>query len=93
MFGVSRSRRAPHHARANARQYFGPALRLDFVSVALASLRLTRGPLSREHAGPRERDQLGVGIRTGSTLLFVSVRNGHKRRADARLTTVKTDKI
>jgi hypothetical protein len=40
------------YARPNVRQYFGPALRVDFGSVALASLRLTSGRLRREHAGP-----------------------------------------
>src|SRR5207302_6023128 len=41
--------------RPDVRQYFGPALRVDLGSVALASLRLTRGRLRREHGGPAER--------------------------------------
>jgi hypothetical protein len=42
---------APRRARprANVRRYFGPALHVDFGSVALASLRLTSGRLGREH--------------------------------------------
>src|SRR6266516_6409545 len=43
---------ADRDGRPNVRQYFGPALRVDFGSVALASLRLTRGRLRREHVGP-----------------------------------------
>lgn len=46
---------APHAAGANVRQYFGPAPRADFGSIALASLRLTSGGFRREHAGPPER--------------------------------------
>src|SRR6266516_7857246 len=46
---------ADRDGRPNVRQYFGPALRVDFGSVALASLRLTRGRLRREHVGPVER--------------------------------------
>jgi hypothetical protein len=40
--------------RSDVRQYFGPAPRVDFGSIALASLRLTSGGLRREHAGPDE---------------------------------------
>jgi hypothetical protein len=46
---------APHDQSADVRQYSGPALRVDFGSIALASLGLTSGRFRREHAGPGER--------------------------------------